>query len=73
MNLGKVFLSLIVRHCELVSKYDTGLKTLLLQGLSEPKFNGDLVFRKIIQKPEFSDHFNKIVNVINERVITLMS
>ena len=32
-----------------MSKYNVGLKTLLLQGLSEPEFYGDLVyeFRKI--------------------------
>ena len=34
----------------MVSKYNVGLKTLLLQGLSKPEFYGDLVykFRKII-------------------------
>ena len=38
------------RHFDLVSKYNVGLKTLLLQGLSEPEFYCDLVykFRKII-------------------------
>ena len=37
------------------SKYNVGLKTLLLQGLSEPEFYGDLVykFRKIIGKMIF--------------------
>ena len=29
------------RHFDLVSKYNVGVKTLLLQGLSEPKFYGD--------------------------------
>ena len=35
----------------------------MLQGLSEPEFYGDLVckFRKNVGKPEFSDHFSKIV------------
>ena len=35
-----------------MSKYNVGLKTLLLQGLSEPEFYGNLVykFRKIIGK-----------------------
>ena len=35
-----------------MSKYNVGLKALLLQGLSEPEFYGDLVykFRKIIGK-----------------------
>ena len=38
-----------------MSKYNVGLKTLLLQGLSEPEFYGDLVykFRKIIGKNDF--------------------
>ena len=38
------------------------LKTLLLQGLSEPEFYGDLVykFRKIISKNDFPYHFKKI-------------
>ena len=29
----------------LVSKYNVGLKTLLLQGLSETEFHGDLVYK----------------------------
>ena len=35
-----------------MSKYNVGLKTLLLQGLSESEFYGDLVytFRKIIEE-----------------------
>ena len=38
-----------------MSKYNVGLKTLLLQGLSEPEVYGDLVykFRKIIGKMIF--------------------
>ena len=38
-----------------MSKYNVGSKTLLLQGLSEPEFYGDLVykFRKIIGKNDF--------------------
>ena len=33
------------------------------QGLSEPEFYGDLVykFRKIVEKNEFSDQFKKII------------
>ena len=40
------------RHFDIVSKYNVGLKTLPLQGLSEPEFYGDLVYksRKIISK-----------------------
>ena len=46
-----------------MSKYNVGLKTLLLQGLLEPEFYGDLVykFRKIIGKNDFPYHFKKIV------------
>ena len=46
-----------------MSKYNVGLKTLLLQGLSEPEFYGDLVykFRKVIGKYDFPYHFKKIV------------
>ena len=38
------------RHFGIVSKYNVGLKILLLQGLSEPEFYGNLVykFRKIV-------------------------
>ena len=44
-----------------MSKYNVGLKTLLLQGLSEPEFYGDLVykFRKIIGKSDFPYHLKK--------------
>ena len=46
-----------------MSKYNIGLKTLFLQGLSEPEFYGDLVykFRKNIGKNDFSYHFKKII------------
>ena len=46
-----------------MSKYNVGLKTPLLQGLSEPEFYGDLVykFRKIIGKIDFPYHFKKII------------
>ena len=45
-----------------MSKYNVGLKTLLLEGLSEPEFYGDLVykFRKITGKNDFPYHFKKI-------------
>ena len=51
------------RHFDIVSKYNVGLKTFLLQGLSEPEFYGDLVykFRKIIGKIDFPYHFKKII------------
>ena len=45
-----------------MSKYNVGLKRLLLEGLSEPEFYGNLVykFRKIIVKNDFPYHFKKI-------------
>ena len=46
-----------------IAKYNIGLKTLLQQGISEPIFYGDLVykFKRIVGKPNFSDQFKKIV------------
>ena len=54
-KLRKAFSKFYRRHFDIVSKYNVGLKTLLLQGLSEPEFYGDLVykFRKIIGKMIF--------------------
>ena len=51
-KLRKAFSKFYRRYFDIVSKYNVGLKTLLLQGLSEPEFNGDLVykFKKIIGK-----------------------
>ena len=44
-----------------MSTYYVGLKTLLLRGLSEPEFYGDLVynFSKVIDKNDFPYHFKK--------------
>ena len=55
------------RHYELVSKFNVGLKTLLHQGLSEPEFYGDLVykFKKIVGRADFSDQFKKLSFVTN--------
>ena len=54
------------RNSELIIKYNIGLKTLLQQGISEPIFYGDLVykFKRIVEKPSFSDQFKNISNVI---------
>ena len=62
-KLRKAFSKFYRRHFDIVSKYNVGLKTLLLQGLSEPEFYGDLVykFRNIIGKNDFPYHFKKIV------------
>ena len=44
-------------------KYNVGLKTLLGEGLSEPEFYGDLVykFKKLIGRNDFSFQFRKII------------
>ena len=62
-KLRRAFSKCYRRHFDLVSKYYVGLKTLFLQGLSEPEFYGDLVykFRKIIGKYDFPYHFKKII------------
>ena len=44
-KLRKTFSKFYRRHYELVSKVNVGLKTLLHQGLSEPEFYGDLVYK----------------------------
>ena len=51
------------RHYELISEFNVGLKTLLREGLSEPEFYGDLVykFKKLIGKNVFSFKFRKII------------
>ena len=43
-KLRKAFSKFYRRHFDIVPKYNVGLKTLLLQGLSEPEFYGDLVY-----------------------------
>ena len=62
-KLRKTFSKFYRRHYELVSKFNVGLKTLLNQGLSEPEFYGDLVykFKKIEGRADFSDQFRKII------------
>ena len=62
-KLRKTFSKFCRGHYELVSKFSVGLKTLLHQGLSEPEFYGDLVykFKKIVGRADLSDQFRKII------------
>ena len=57
----KAFFKFYRRHFDIVSKYNVGVKTLLLESLSEHEFYGDLVykFRKIIGNNDFPYHFQK--------------
>ena len=49
------------RQYELISKFNVWLKTLLREGLSEPEFYDDLVykFKKLLGKNDFSVQFKK--------------
>ena len=62
-KLRKAFSKFNRPHFDIVCKYNVRLKTLLLQGLSEPEFYGDLVykFRKIMGKNDFPYHFKKVI------------
>ena len=44
-KLRKAFSKFYRRHSELVQKYNVRLRKLLQQGISEPEFYGDLVYR----------------------------
>ena len=62
--LRKTFSKLYRRHSELVEKYYVSLRKLLQQGMSEPEFFGDLVYRirKVVGKSNFSEQFRKLIN-----------
>ena len=62
-KLRKAFSKFYRQHSDILSKYNVGLKTLLVQDLSEPDFYGDLVykFRTITGKNDFPYHFKKII------------
>ena len=61
-KLRKAFSKFCRRHCGLVSKYNTGSRSLLQQSLSEPEFYGDLVykFQKIVGKQNFLINLRKL-------------
>ena len=62
-KIRKAFSKLYRRHFDILSKYNVGLKTLHLEGLSEPESYGDLVYKfiKIIGENDFPYHFKKII------------
>ena len=63
-KIRKAFSKFYRRYFDIVSKYNVGLRTLLLEGLSEPEFYEDLMykFRKIIGKNDYPYHFKKIID-----------
>ena len=54
------------RYYDLISKFQVGLKSLLRQGLSEPEFYGDLVYKlkKIVGSNNFSAQCITIISQI---------
>ena len=63
INVKTFILKLSISH--LISKlFQVGLKSLLRQGLSEPDFYGDLVYKmkKIVGSNNFSAQFVKIIS-----------
>ena len=70
-KLCKTFSNNYRRYYDLISKFQVGL---LRQGLSEPAFYGDLVYKlkKIVGSDNFSAQFIKIIPIIKRLAITLM-
>ena len=64
VNFRKTFSKFYRRYFDLISKFQVGLKSLLRQGLSEPDFYGDLVYKlkKIVGSNNFSAQFIKIIS-----------
>ena len=73
-KLHKTFSKFYSRYYDLISKFQVGLKSLLRQGLSEPDFYGDLVYKlkKIVGSNNFSAQFIKIISHYKKLAITLM-
>ena len=63
-DFRKTFSKFYRRYYDLISKFQVGLKFLLRQGLSEPDFYGDLVYKlkKIVGSNNFSAQFIKIIS-----------
>ena len=63
-KLRKTFSKFCRRYYDLISKFEVGLKSNLRQGLSEPDFYGDLVYKlkKIVGSKKISAQFIKIIS-----------
>ena len=70
-KLHKAFSKFYLTNFEMIEKYHGSLKKLMQQGISNPEFYGDLVykFKKIIGDPNFSNLFKHIVIVSREQGI----
>ena len=62
-KLWKAFSKFYRQHYEMISKFNVELKSLLHQGLSEPEFYGDLVykFKNMMGRTDSSDLFRKMI------------
>ena len=63
-KLGKTFSTFYRRYYGLISKFQVGLKSLLRQGLSEPDFYGDLVY-KLKTIVGFNIFSAQVINIIS--------
>ena len=63
-KLRKTFSKFYRRYYDLISKFQVGLKSFLRQGLSEPDFFGELMYKlkKIVGSINFSAQFIKIIS-----------
>ena len=63
-KLVKTFSKFYRRYYDLISKFQVGLKSFLSEGLSEPDFYGDLVYKlkMIVCSDIFSAQFIKIIS-----------
>ena len=62
----KTFSKFYHRHYELVSKFNVGLKTFLYQGLSEPEFYGDLVYK-------FKNNVHRLIFLISSEKLSYVT
>ena len=62
-KLRKTFSKFYRPYYNLICKFQIGLKSLLRQGLSEPEFYGDLVYKskKIVGSDDFTVQFIKLI------------
>ena len=73
-KLRKTFSKFYRRYYDLISKFQVGLKSLLRQGLSEPDFYGDLVYKlkRLLALIIFQRSSLKSFPIIKRLAITLM-
>ena len=66
----KIALTPSLKLTDFIVKYNIGLKYFLQQGISEPIFHGDLVykFKRIVGKPNLNDQFKKTVKCCKKKV-----